>query len=435
MLGQSFANQVRFWPGYIDNSGCYYQTECGQMVNIFKDDGKIFVGGRKRPILTNTQEAWRNGNGPNSTHSIKPLLHVEMRGIAGRQSDEGKYGVYLKDGAGVDTEYRLKGFPSGKDFALNVRAWLCNVEKGTNKCNDNGKFVDYKFTLSELMKGSYSKNEHLLNNLQAISWLEVWVYGNNYRLASDDAFKTRSLQLPGLWLYIQTKRYNQYGDEIPYNNSGSQVILISEKIARLNHRQCNLTITPNKPVHFGNLSVTDDEEGQIGTTIDTRVELSCPGTYTEGLISGGFSSEDKPDPSVNVWTPTQVSGQNAVHVVEEMKISATSPVMINGEKKIGLVFQKANTLDGSAQLVPNPNIYVEGSLTKTPFCGKQNNPLPLDVDLKQHSMVQSFQNTGEKDHAIGPKYVNTFYWKLCKKNGEVEGGKYKGTATISIKYK
>ena len=160
--------------------------------------------------------------------------------------------------------------------------------------------------------------------------------------------------------------------------------------------------------------------------------MSCGGSYNEYLFSGGTKilSDGSSDPTVNVLTLTPVSGKKAVHVVEEMKITAGTPVMINNEKKIGLTLQGSNSLN-----VPNPNIYVEGSLNQTPFCGVNNNPLPLDVDLKQYSLVKSFENNGEPNNAIGPRHINTFYWKLCKKNGEVEGGKYKGTATISIKYK
>ena len=431
---ESQADPIRFWPGYIDNSGCAQAKECGHMVNIFSKDGKIFLGGNKRLSITKTQDAWRNGTGANSTHAIQPRIHVHMTEISGNQTgtENGKYGVYLRDGKGNDTRYRLKGFPYDKNIALNIRAWLCNVSKDTYECKDNGEYFDYQYTLAELINGSYSEKAPMLKDKKAISWLEVWVNGNDYRLASDnDGYGTRSLHLPGLWAYISVDIFDQYGTKINTDNSGGNIVLIREKIARLNHRQCKLTVTPDKPVYFGNLSVTDEQVGQIGPTVDTRVELSCPGTYTETLLSGGFSSKDNPDPTVNVWTSTPVSGEKAVHVVEEMTITAGTPVTINGEKKIGLTLQE----NSSTQPVPNPNIYVEGSLSKTAVCGKSNNPLPLDVNLKQHSLVQSFQNKGEPGHAIGPQHVNTFYWKLCKKNGEVEGGKYKGTATISIKYK
>lgn len=437
VVEQVNAQQYRYWPGYIDNSDCERMKECGKMVNIFADDGKIYVGGRNSLLLQNTQKAWKNGTGAQSTHSIKPLVHVEMRDISAVQPDQGKYGVYLKDGQGNHTEYRLKGFPT-ENTALNVRAWLCDVSRDAElKCTDKDKYVDYRFTLADLIKGSYSKDIHTLNNREAIGWLEVWVNGKDYRLASDDAFGVRSIQLPGIWIYIQTERFNQYGNKIPYDNYGSYTILLSDKIARLNHRQCKLTLNPDKPVYFGNLSVTDDQEGQIGTTRETQVHLSCGGSYNEYLFSGGTKilSDGSSDPTVNVLTLTPVSGKKAVHVVEEMKITAGTPVMINNENKIGLTLQGSNSRNNTVRAVPNPNIYVEGSLDNTPFCGTKNKPLPLDVDLKQHSLVKSFENKGEPDNAIGPRHINTFYWKLCKKNGEVEGGKYKGTATISIKYK
>lgn len=440
VVGQGEAGRLRYWPGYIDNSDCSGSKDCGFAVNVFSDDGVFWSGEIPEVTSMSIRLIGNDGTGNRATHSLRPYFALQLGPIATNQNQgtDPKFGVYLKDGMGNDTNYRLKGFKSSPEVAVKIRAHLCSVVKDTNtgikSCDKETRFVDYEYTFEDLKDGVYKSN-HKLNNWEAVKWVEVWMQNNkDFRLASNTSgFGVRSLHLPYILIYGRYTTYDRDGNVIAdaFDKGASSRYLLLDKKVRLNHRQCKLSLTPDKPVNFGNLSVTDDQEGQIGITKDTQIHLSCDGVYSENLFTGGYI----PDPAVDFEESKDISGKNAVHVVEEMKITATTPVMINSEKKIGLTLEKSSTLDNSAQAVPNPNIYVEGSLTKTPFCGTKNKPLPLDVNLKQYSLVQGFENKGEPDNAIGPRHINTFYWKLCKKNGEVEGGKYKGSATISIKYK
>ena len=442
LVGQAEANRTKYWPGYIDNSDCAASTDCGFGVNIFANGGVFWSGEIPEVTTTSIRLLGNDGTGADSTHATRPFFALRLLELAVNQNQgtEEKYGVYLKDGKGNDTSYRLKGFRSSPEIAIKIRAHLCRVEKknAINSCVEDTRYVDYEYTLSDLKSGTY-KGPYKLNNWEAVKWVEVWMQNNDFRLASNsDGYNVRSLHLPAVYIDSRYTTYNRDGGVISDANIGGQAptgsrYLLLDKIVRLNHRQCKLSLTPDTPVNFGNLSVTDDQVGQIGTTRETRIDLSCDGRYTENLFTGGTVG----DPNVNVEKTTDISGQNAVHVVEEMKITANSPVSINGIQQIGLTLQQANTQSKDAnQPVANPYMYVVGSLSKTGGCDVSS--LPINQDIKDiASKIKTFEdgNKNDKDYSIAPLHLNTLYWKLCKTKGEVEGGKYKGTATISIKYK
>lgn len=374
------------WPKYIDNSRCLGGEDCG-----FAE-----LGGLSSDIIFDEPINYFDKN--NRFHKMIGVGHrVWFKWNIGGQNPSERLPLVTE--WGEETPYVLLGL---NNAWFTVQADKCKWNNNTD-CVYSGQ-ENATWSWSQVSRGISLSHEAVKGQGFTHFRYKLGFNPNTLSLGIDKSkiknlsngqlnMLARKLRMPSVMMTITLE-----SDDGSVQSTTGTLMVSSPQIVKLNDRQCTLQFDPSS-IDFGSLSVSTAQNGKIGVERVATLKLNCSG-YNDTSIG------------------RYISGSNVTHSVLSATLKAANEVQINGKTKIGLA-KNPNKVA--------PNIYIEGDLNPDQECGTSSTTLEVG-NLSPNP--DSFG--GVTDAISGSKQI---YWRLCKQPGEVEGGQYSASATISIDFK
>ena len=421
-FGSVLADNLIEWPGYINNERCLLGRECGGEgqgpgeLAVFPDGNGTFFMGNISGLNKKLERLFNYGN-PMKPENYLTRIELEWKvSMYGHSSLD-------SSGSGIPgTRYQLKGWAARNDvLTLQIRRCLWDGQS-TCKLQEVKPEDNIKVTWEDI-----ANNKPLnvtLNRNESVQFINVWMNHNRFRLYSynpDSDQYVRSIRLPGLKISYKFQAYTQTNKPVNVDdNTWGEDIVLPAKDVKLNDRTCKIVL--NDDHDFGEFVVNDQQIGKLGEEKESIIKITC-GKYGTNIRNSAGKQE---------WKEIQGTGkatEGVHHTINNITIMPTYTVNIgNNVPKIGL---SSNGTDVA------PNLYIEGSLQQGKPCGVSAIEIgkatkPADFNSKFWA-DKDYKNPNDKSY-IFEQPLDTIYWKVCKKEGVVDGGTYKGAVTIAIDF-
>lgn len=421
-FGSVLADNLIEWPGYINNERCLLGMECGGKLpgqggelGVFPDGNGTFYSGNISGLYSKLERLYNYGNHmdpENYLTKINITWRVKMIG----HSSLDAYGSGIPN-----TNYQLKGW-NATDTVLTLQIRRC-LWDGQSTCSlQEVKPEDYINVTWQDISNNNPLTVSLKRN-ENVQFINVWMNHNQFRLYSHnpelDQY-VRSIQLPGLRIGYVFQGYTQTDKPVNSGNTAGEDTVLPIKNVKLNDRTCKIVL--NDDHDFGEFVVNDQQIGKLGEEKESIIKITC-GKYGTNIRNSAGKQE---------WKEIQGTGkaiEGVHHTINNITIMPTYTVNIgNNVPKIGL---SSNGTDVA------PNLYIEGSLQQGKPCGVSAIEIgkatkPADFNSKFWA-DKDYKNPNDKSY-IFEQPLDTIYWKVCKKEGVVDGGTYKGAVTIAIDF-